>query len=102
MKQGETSRQSKGQRQLDVGEPEPEGLGRGGRQASRPRIALVRIYLVAAGITGSDLELEDCPVETLETVIDKLRDMGMRFEDNSSSFRAFVAKASSISISNSV
>ena len=34
-----------GQRQLDVGEPEPEGLGRGGRQASRLRIALVRFFL---------------------------------------------------------
>lgn len=47
-------------------------------------------YLVAAGITGGDLELEDCPVEALETVIDKLRDMGVRFEGDSSSFRAFV------------
>ena len=47
-------------------------------------------YLVAAGITGGDLELEDCPVEALETVIDKLRDMGMQFDGDSSLFRAFV------------
>lgn len=34
-------------------------------------------FLVAAGITGGELLLRNCPVEELEAVILKLRDMGM-------------------------
>lgn len=37
-------------------------------------------FLVAAGITGGDLEIENCPTSALEAVIDKLRQMGMKIE----------------------
>lgn len=37
-------------------------------------------FMVAAGITGGDLLLTDCPFEELEAVIAKLRDMGLVIE----------------------
>lgn len=37
-------------------------------------------FLVAAAITRSNLELENCPCNALETVIEKLRMMGMEIE----------------------
>ncbi|MBG3878479.1 UDP-N-acetylglucosamine 1-carboxyvinyltransferase, partial [Desulfovibrio oxamicus] len=37
-------------------------------------------FMVAAGITGGDLLLTDCPFEELEAVIAKLRDMGLIIE----------------------
>jgi UDP-N-acetylglucosamine 1-carboxyvinyltransferase len=47
-------------------------------------------YLAAAGITKGDLELEDSPVEALEAVIAKLREMGMRIEGDENVLRAWV------------
>lgn len=46
-------------------------------------------YLVAAGITKGDLELIDCPVDALDAVIFKLREMGMSIEGDRSSLRAY-------------
>jgi len=37
-------------------------------------------YLVAAGMTKGDLTLRDCPVDALDAVISKLREMGMFIE----------------------
>ncbi len=39
-------------------------------------------YLVAAGITKGELTLRDCPVDALDAVIFKLREMGMVIEGN--------------------
>lgn len=47
-------------------------------------------YLVAAGITKGDLELQDCPVGALEAVIFKLREMGMSIEGDATSVRAYI------------
>jgi len=47
-------------------------------------------YLVAAGITKGDLELVDCPVDALDAVIFKLREMGMVIEGDRNSLRASV------------
>jgi UDP-N-acetylglucosamine 1-carboxyvinyltransferase len=47
-------------------------------------------YLVAAGITGGDLTLKECPVDALDAVIYKLREMGMVVEGDSTSLRATV------------
>ncbi len=46
-------------------------------------------YLVAAGITKGDLELVDCPVDALDAVIFKLREMGMSIEGDRASLRAY-------------
>lgn len=48
-------------------------------------------FLVAAGITGGSLEIENCPYEALEAVLEKLRLMGMeikRSEDGLTCVRA--------------
>jgi UDP-N-acetylglucosamine 1-carboxyvinyltransferase len=47
-------------------------------------------YLVAAGITKGDLTLKDCPVDALDAVIFKLREMGMVIEGDSDSLTATV------------
>jgi UDP-N-acetylglucosamine 1-carboxyvinyltransferase len=47
-------------------------------------------YLVAAGITKGELTLEDCPVDALEAVISKLREMGMTIEGNRDGLTASV------------
>ena len=47
-------------------------------------------YLVAAGITKGDLTLKDCPVDALDAVIFKLREMGMVIEGDRDSLRASV------------
>jgi UDP-N-acetylglucosamine 1-carboxyvinyltransferase len=38
-------------------------------------------YLVAAGITGGRLEIEDCPLGALDAVVAKLEEMGMSIRD---------------------
>ena len=45
-------------------------------------------YLVAAGITDGELTLKECPVDALDAVIWKLREMGMSIEGDSASLRA--------------
>jgi len=45
-------------------------------------------YLVAAGITNGELILKECPVDALDAVIWKLREMGMSIEGDSVSLRA--------------
>jgi UDP-N-acetylglucosamine 1-carboxyvinyltransferase len=45
-------------------------------------------YLVAAGITDGELTLKECPVDALDAVIWKLREMGMSIEGDSTSLRA--------------
>ena len=45
-------------------------------------------YLVAAGITIGELILKECPVDALDAVIWKLREMGMSIEGDSVSLRA--------------
>jgi UDP-N-acetylglucosamine 1-carboxyvinyltransferase len=47
-------------------------------------------YLIAAGITKGDLELVDCPVDALDAVIFKLREMGMSIEGDRDSLRAYI------------
>jgi len=47
-------------------------------------------YLVAAGITKGELTLQDCPVDALEAVISKLREMGMVIEGDRDSLTASV------------
>ena len=38
-------------------------------------------FLVAAGVTGGELLLKNCPVEDMSAVVDKLRDAGMVIEE---------------------
>ena len=45
-------------------------------------------FLVAAGITGGDLFVRDCPFAELESVVLKLRDMGMEVEPEPGGVRA--------------
>jgi len=47
-------------------------------------------YLVAAGITKGDLTLNDCPVDALDAVIFKLKEMGMVIEGDRGTLRATV------------
>ncbi|KAF5053299.1 UDP-N-acetylglucosamine 1-carboxyvinyltransferase [anaerobic digester metagenome] len=47
-------------------------------------------YLVAAGITKGDLTLKDCPVDALDAVIFKLKEMGMVIEGDRDTLRATV------------
>lgn len=47
-------------------------------------------YLVAAGITKGDLTLKDCPVDALDAVIFKLKEMGMVIEGDRDTLRASV------------
>jgi UDP-N-acetylglucosamine 1-carboxyvinyltransferase len=47
-------------------------------------------YLVAAGMTKGDLTLCDCPVEALDAVIFKLREMGMVIDGDRNCLRATV------------
>ena len=47
-------------------------------------------YLVAAGITKGDLTLKDCPVDALDSVIFKLKEMGMVIEGDRDTLRATV------------
>lgn len=47
-------------------------------------------YLVAAGITKGDLTLKDCPVDALDAVIFKLKEMGMLIEGDRDTLRATV------------
>lgn len=47
-------------------------------------------YLVAAGITKGELTLQDCPVDALEAVISKLREMGMVIEGDRDNLTASV------------
>ena len=47
-------------------------------------------YLVAAGITKGELTLRDCPVDALDAVIFKLREMGMVIEGNRHALKAGV------------
>jgi UDP-N-acetylglucosamine 1-carboxyvinyltransferase len=47
-------------------------------------------YLVAAGITKGELTLRDCPVDALDAVIFKLREMGMVIEGNRHALKASV------------
>lgn len=49
-------------------------------------------FLVAAGITGGELRLEHCPITTLDSVVDKLRQMGMELRNLDKS--TILAKAS--------
>jgi len=44
-------------------------------------------YLVAAAITRGELELVDCPVDALDAVIFKLREMGMHIEGDRRSLK---------------
>lgn len=45
-------------------------------------------YLVAAGVTKGELTLRDCPVDALDAVIFKLREMGMVIEGNRHALKA--------------
>ena len=39
-------------------------------------------YMIAAGITGGELSLLHCPVQELEPVVAKLREMGLRIDED--------------------
>ncbi len=46
-------------------------------------------FLVAAGITGGDLLVKNCPVDALSAVMEKMQGMGMQFEQKENGVRSF-------------
>ncbi len=46
-------------------------------------------FLVAAGITGGDLLVKNCPQTALKAVIDKMQTMGIAFEQQEAGLRVF-------------
>lgn len=50
-------------------------------------------FLVAAGVTGGELLLKNCPLSDMSAVVDKLRSAGMSIEETPEGVRACVGEA---------
>ncbi len=49
-------------------------------------------FLVAAGITGGDLLVKNCPKSALKAVLDKMQSMGIQFEEREAGLRVYCPK----------
>ena len=45
-------------------------------------------YMIAAGITGGNVLIKNCPLEYMETLVDKLREVGLEIEKEGNNVRA--------------